>query len=232
MRNASSFLGVFWYLLGPLLTFIILLIVFSGRLGSHVEHYPLYLLSGIVMWNFFSAGTSHALSCLMSQAGLIKSLPVRREFLVLSTVFDVLVSHFFEIAIFLLIAWFYGVLTPTVLVFPFIVLLNIFFTFGVGLGLSALFFVFRDLGHVWSIVIKIWWFATPIFYALFEGGKGEKVSVFNPMYHIIHSAREVLIYGQLPEASSLLIASGFAVAALIVGFTIFSFLNPRLAEYV
>jgi len=232
IRNASSYLGFCWYLLGPILTFIILLSVFSHRLGADIEHYPLYLLSGIVIWNFFSTGTSRSLTCVFGQAGLIKSLPVRRELLVLSTVLDVLVSHLFEIVVLLAIASYYGVLSITVLFLPVALILNFLFTLGVSYALSALMFVFRDLGQIWSIVTKVWWFATPIFYALYEGGKGEKVSMFNPMFHILDISRDVLIYGTVPDLKSLLILFAFSSVSLLVGILIFRKLYPHFAEHV
>lgn len=232
IRNAGSFLGICWYLLGPILTFIILLLVFSHRLGADIEHYPLYLLSGIVIWNFFSTGTSRSLTSVFAQAGLIKSIPVRRELLVLSTVLDVLISHLFEIVVLLAIAAYYGVLSITILFLPIALLLNFVFTLGVSYALSALMFVFRDLGQIWSIVTKVWWFATPIIYALYEGGKGEKISMFNPMFHVLDVSRDVLIYGSVPDLKSLLILSAFSITALFIGILIFRKLYPHFAEYV
>ncbi|MDP6575968.1 MAG: ABC transporter permease [Candidatus Peribacteraceae bacterium] len=232
IRNANTYLGICWYLLGPILTFVVLLLVFSHRLGADIEHYPLYLLSGIVIWNFFSMGTSRSLTCVFGQAGLIKSLPVRRELLVLSTVLDVLISHLFEIAVLFAIAAYYGVLSFTVVFIPIVLLLNFIFTLGVSYALAALMFVFRDLGQIWSIVTKVWWFATPIFYALYEGGKGEKVSMFNPMFHVLDISRDVLIYGTVPGFKSLLILSAFSFATLFIGILIFRKLYPHFAEYV
>ncbi|MBU2259492.1 ABC transporter permease [Patescibacteria group bacterium] len=232
LRNESSYLGVFWYLLGPLLTFGILLLVFSARLGSGVEHYPLYLLSGIVMWNFFSASTSSSLNAVMGQASLIKSLPVRRDLLVLSTVFDVFFSHVFELVILFGLMVYYGVLSETALFFPLIFILQLLFALGTGFALSSLHFVFRDLGQVWSVLMRAWWFATPIFYVLHEGGPGEKVNMFNPMYHSIDLSRDVLIYGKTPNITSLIIFACFAVAAYGIGYFIFSRISPRFAEYL
>jgi len=184
------------------------------------------------MWNFFSAGTSRALTCVFGQAGLIKSLPLRREILVLSTVLDVLLSHLFEIAILFLIAAYYGVLSFVILFFPIALILNFIFTLGVSYALSALIFVFRDLGQIWSILTKVWWFATPVFYSLYEGGKGEQVSMFNPMFHVLDISRDVLIYGSMPDPKSVVILTTFSLGSFVVGMLIFRKLNPHFAEYV
>ncbi|MBU0766563.1 ABC transporter permease [Patescibacteria group bacterium] len=232
LRNEGSFLGVFWYLLGPLLTFIILLLVFSARLGSGVEHYPLYLLSGIVIWNFFSASTSSSLNSIMGQAGLIKSLPVRRDLLVFSTIFDAFFSHIFELVILFGLMAYFGVLSKTILLFPIILILQLMFALGTGFALSSLHFIFRDLGQVWSVLMRAWWFVTPIFYVLNEGGPGEKVNMFNPMYHSINISRDVLIYGKIPNTTSLIIFTCFAIAAYVMGYFIFTRISPRFAEYI
>jgi len=232
LRNESSYLGVFWYLLGPFLTFIILLLVFSGRLGSDVELYPLYLLSGIVVWNFFSASTSCSLTAVMGQANLIKSLPLRRDILVLSAVLDVFVSHLFELAILFVFMLYFGVLSVTALFFPLILILQLVFVLGTGFALSSLHFVFRDLGQVWSVLMRAWWFATPIFYVLNEGGPGEKANMFNPMFHAIDLSRDVLIYAQPPNIVSLAIFSFFAITSFVAGYVIFHKLSPRFAEFI
>ena len=232
LRNENSYLGVFWYLLGPLLTFSILLLVFSHRLGANVERYPLYLLCGIVVWNFFSQATSRSLTAVMSRATLLKSLPLRRDVFVLSAVLDVFISHLFELAIFLLFAVYYGVFSLTFFFFPLILLLQFFFVLGTGFILSSLYFIFRDLGQIWSVVVRAWWFATPVFYALHEGGPGEKVNMFNPMYHAIDLSRDVLVYNTLPSIASLLILAGFAAVFFIVGYIVFHRIAPCFAEYV
>ena len=232
LRNEGSFLGVFWYLLGPLLTFFILYLVFSGRLGGGVENYPIYLLSGIFVWNFFSAASSRSLNSVMSQAGLIKSLPVRRDVLVIAAVLDVFVSHLFELGIFLGFAIYFGVLSPTALLFTVILAMQFIFVLGISFALSSLHFVFRDLGQIWSVITRAWWFATPIFYVLNKGGPGEKVSMVNPMYHSIELSRDVLIYAELPNMNSLIIFAIFSAVSFAAGYFIFSKLSPRFSEFV
>ena len=231
-RNERSYLGIFWYLLGPVLTFIILYLVFSHRLGAGVDNYPLYLLCGIVVWNFFGAASAHSLNAIISQAGLIKSIPVRKDSLVIAVVLDISFSHLFEIIIFLGFAFYFKVLSATALFFPIILLIYFFFVLGVSFALAALQCVFRDLSQIWSVFMKAWWFATPIFYVLYEGGKGEKVSTFNPMFHVIDLSRDVLIYGKVPQSSSMIILASFAALAMLLGLLIFKKLSPRFAELV
>jgi len=232
LRNESSYLGIFWYLLGPLLTFGILYYVFSGRLGSGVGDYPLYLLSGIVVWNFYSAGSSRSLTAIMGNAGIIKALPVRRDAIVISGMIDAFVSHLFEIAILLAFCAILGTLTPIALLFSAVLLLQFLFALGTGFLLSALYVFFGDLGQIWSVLTKAWWFATPIFYTLSEGGPGKTLSMFNPMYHSIELSRNLLVYGILPPLSSWVILALFSVLTLVLGYAVFHKLSPRFAEFI
>ncbi|MCF7844286.1 MAG: ABC transporter permease [Kiritimatiellales bacterium] len=232
LRNEGSFLGVFWYLLGPLLTFIILLLVFSARLGSNIEHYSSYLLTGVVVWNFFSAATSQSLNAVMGEATLIKSLPVNKRHIVLSVVLDVFFSHIFELLLLSVFLIYNGSLSVTALFFPILLAFQFIFTFGVGLMLSSLHFIFRDLGQVWSVLMRAWWFATPIFYMLHPGGPGEKVSMFNPMFYSIELSRDVLVYSRVPDLLLLGIFACFALVVYGVGSVIFNRISPKFAEYV
>jgi len=231
-RNESSLLGVLWYLLGPLLTFGVLYVVFTDRLGSGVERYSLYLFSGIVVWNFFGSATAHALSAVQMRAGIIKSLPVRRDIIILSVVLDLFVSHLFELAVLLLLVLASGALAWTAVFFPLILLLQFVFVLGVSKALAALFCVFGDLDQIWSVVMKAWWFATPIFYVLTPDGPGRRVSMWNPLFHAIDLSRDVLVYGTVPDIRSLAIFAVFALVAYAAGSRIFAAISPRFAEYV
>jgi len=231
-RHESSLFGMFWYLLGPALMFGVLMLVFSQRLGTTIEHYFLYLLLGIILWNFFSAGTSRAIDALMSQASLIKSMPVRADILVLSSVLEAFVNHCFELVIFGAILAFYGVFSVTAFYFFLIVILEFIFVLGMSYFLSALFFIFRDLNQIWSVILRVWWFATPIFYQLTETGPGRKVNMFNPMFYVIDSARDALIYNYVPHITSMGILACFAFAALLCGYVLFRMLSPYFPEYV
>ena len=104
LRNEGSYLGILWYLLNPLLLFVLLLLVFADRLGNEIPMYPLYLLLGIVMFNFFQQTTSESTRIvLVDYRDLVKSINFPREAIVLGAVLKFLFSHFFEILLFFLL---------------------------------------------------------------------------------------------------------------------------------
>lgn len=221
LQNENSILGVVWYLLGPMLLFGIMLFVFSNRLGQNVEHYPLYLLMGIITWNFFATGAGRSMTAITSNAVLVKSLPIRLEVLIVASVLHALISHSIEIGIFIAMLLWFGILPTLLLLYLFVLLLSFIFTIGVGLLLASVFVIFRDLQQIWSVVTRAWWFATPIFYVPTATGPGAKLSLFNPLYYSIHLSRELLIYQHIPPIHFFVIYAVFAVSALVVGHCMF-----------
>ena len=97
LRNEGSFFGIFWYLLEPLSLFLIIVGLRAMLGGGGIEHYPLYLLLGLIMFNFFSGTTSRATSLIISNANFIKSMKINHESLIVSQVVEGIFSHFFEI---------------------------------------------------------------------------------------------------------------------------------------
>lgn len=227
LQNENSYFGVVWYLLGPLLLFGILLYVFSYRLGSDIKHYPLYLLMGIITWNFFATGAGRSMTVIVSNAAIIKSLPLRIELLVMASLLHTLISHAFEIALFTALLLWFGILPKLFPLYCLVLMLMVLFTFGMGLMLASVYVFLRDLQQIWNVLTRAWWFATPIFYAPTETGLGQKISLFNPMYYGIHLSRELLIYETVPPLSHFVTFAAFAFGALAIGYLLFTWLRPR-----
>ena len=194
--------------------------------------YPLYLLLGILLWNFFASSAGSSMKAISGNSNLIKALPLKKDTLILSVLIMALISLLFEFLVFLGFAIYFKVLTVTAFyIFP-IMLLFIIFTLGVGLFLSVIYLYIRDVEQVWAFMTRLWWFATPIFYSLNEGGPGEKVSMFNPMYHVIDLSRDVMIYAQKPDLLSFGILAAFAFSSFIIGYVVFRRMSPYLTELV
>lgn len=230
LQNENSLLGVLWYILGPLFLFTTLLFVFAYRLGEGVEHYPLYLLIGIVTWNFFATGASRSMVVLSSNASLIKSLPIKLELLVLSAVLYTFITHLLELVLFGVLLYWYAVMPTYILLYFVVLFLGFMFTLGVGLLLSSVYVLMRDIQQVWSVLTRAWWFATPIFYVPFEGGKGMFLSKFNPLYYMVHLPRELLIYSRIPPIGDFIALAGFAFGICIIGYNVFKWSRPLFVE--
>ena len=232
LQHEQSFLGILWYLLGPAMLFGILVYVFGGRLGADIPHYPLYLLLGIITWNFFSTATSRCIGIFISNAALIKAMPIRLELLVLSAVVHAFVSHLIEIAIFIVVMFLYGVAPGQLVGYACVLLFAFLFTCGMSMVLATLYVFANDIGQIWSVVTRAWWFATPIFYAPSPTGPGARYSLFNPLYDIISASREFLIYDRIPDRQVLVALAGFSVLSCVIGLVLFRFLRPRIVDYL
>jgi len=232
LRNEGSYLGIIWYLLNPILTFILLYLVFSDRLGLKIEKYSLYLFLGIIMFNFFQGTTNEACSSIKNNGNILKSINFPRESLVLAIVLRNIFSHFFEIIIFFIIAIFFKISFISLFYYFLILLMFSFFVFGFSLILGSLCIYFFDLDNIWSFATRMLWFATPIFYSIGGQVKLFYVNLINPLYYFITAAREIVIYQNIPN---IYIIIGIIVSSILfffIGILIFSLLKNKFAELI
>lgn len=230
LQNESSYLGIMWYLFGPLLLFGILLFVFRNRLGSDIAHYPLYLLLGLISWNFFATGSGRSMTVFFQNAHVLRALPIPFELFVFSSVTHAFLSHLLELLLFTAVALFYGVVPSNIPLLLLVLFLSFVFTTGVGFFLATVYVFLRDVDQIWSVVTRAWWFATPIFYAPTPTGLGRFLSLFNPLYYVIHLLREVTIYDRVPPLWMFAALVGFATAALLIGYGTFRILRYRIMD--
>lgn len=229
LRNEGSYLGIFWYFLTPLLTFILLLIVFSHNLGKNISYYPLYLLLGVIMFNFFQTVTTDSVRVVRDYRGLIKSINFSREALVGAFVLRTLFSHLFEIAVFVLFLIFFEVSLKYFWIYLLVIGLLSIFSFGISLILSALAVYFVDVESIWALFLRLLLFATPIFYSSTEFNL-KVINFFNPMYYFIESARQAIIYQKLIFNWTFFGMFFYSLIFLVFGLFIFKKLKKRFTE--
>jgi len=232
LRNEGTYLGILWYLLNPLLMFTLLFFVFSDRLGQNIPYYPLYLLLGIIMFNFFQQTTIESTRIINEHNWIIKSINFPREALLGSIVLKFLFSHLFEIVVFFIFMLFLGTQITGIISYPLILFFFCLFISGVSFILSALAVYFIDLKNVWLFTSTLLWFATPIFYTIGSQTRLFIFNLFNPMYYFITIARETIIYSKMPELWMILGMIGYTFLALTVGFIVFNKLKKKFAELI
>jgi ABC-2 type transport system permease protein len=230
MRNEGSYLGVLWYLLNPILLFIVLLVVFSARFGNEIPSYPLYLIVGIVMYNFFQQTTTSAILNIDHGRHLIKSVKFPLESLVASGVIRNVFSHFFEIAVLVLFALFYGVSLIGFIYYIPLLFLFCIFIYGISLILAGFYVYFIDLEHIWGFFTRILFFVTPIFYNVESMTKTYYLNLLNPLFYFITAGREIIIYNRLPESWIIIVIFFGSFIFLFFGLIIFEKLKYKFAE--
>lgn len=232
LRNEGTYLGLIWYLLNPLLLFTLLLLVFHNRLGQNIENYALYLLLGIIIFNFFHRTTTASTKGLIQNSELIKSINFPTEAIVISIIFRSILEHLFEILVFIIFLLFFQVSVLGILYYVIILLFLSLFVYGISLILASLTVYFADLDNMWVFVSRLLWFATPIFYSIDGQTRLFTVNLFNPLYYFITISRELIIYHKMPELWMLLGMIGYSLIALFIGLVVFNKLKKKFAEMI
>ena len=233
-RDQGSLLGVFWSVINPLLTLIILYIIFQNRVGSRVEHYAVYLLTGIVVYTHFANSTSAAMQVFRNMSALAAETVVPKEVLVLATVLSRSIEFAVACVICILIAALAGVqLTGAVIWVAAVVVLQSLFTLSVALVLSCVFLYLRDIEHIYQVLLRLLFFLTPIFYDLDFVGDGivRTVVMMNPLTHLTLLVRSAIL-GSGALWSELAICLAMTAVMLGLGLALFRRFEPYIAERV
>lgn len=201
LRYQNSVLGYAWSLLRPLLLFVILYVVFVKflKIGDSVPHYPVYLLFGIVLWNFFNEMTAQSLGSIVGRGDLIRKIRIPRWIIVLSSSLSALINLFLNlviIAVFVIIN--HVDITASIIWLPLILLEIYVFALGLSLFLSAAFVKYRDVSYIWEVTLQALFYLTPILYpmSLITSQTLQKILFLNPMAQAIQDARYVLVTEQ------------------------------------
>ena len=243
IKYRRSFLGVAWSVLNPLLMMIVMAIVFTtifaqGRNGSITpEMYPLYLIVGNVTFAVMSDSTSQALSSIIQASSLLKKVKVHRfVFPVQKVLFSLVNFAFSLIAVAIVMLWFRVVPTWHLLLLPVCLILLMFFCMGVGLLLSAATVFFRDVMHLWSVVLTAWTYFTPIFWTtdyILKMPHILRVLMYaNPMYNYLQFMREIFLFQTCPTPLEFGLCVAWAVVAMDIGYTVFHKNEHKFILYI
>jgi len=233
LRNEGSYLGIFWYLLNPLALFLIILFIKGAAFSTvPIKFYPLYLFLGIIMYNFFSKILTSAITIIEKNGGLIKSIKINYEPFVISEVLEATFSHVFEIFLLIILMISSGVPLWGIIYYFIIFIIFCLFILGVALIFSIVGAYIKDFSNIWVIATQLLFFITPIFYLL----KGDtwlyKINLLNPLYYFLSIARDVTIYGKMPELYIIAGTFFFSITFFMVGIIIFNKFKSKLAELI
>lgn len=223
IKYRRSVLGVLWTLLNPLLMMIILSVVFSNLFKFDVENFPLYLLSGQIVFNFYSESTSSAMSAITGNAALIKKVYVPKYLFVISRVFSSFINLMASFTALLLVMMaMRSELHWTVMLSPIPLMLLVLFSLGVGMILSAVTVKFRDIMHLYSVFITALMYLTPVIYPMsILPNWLTPIVELNPITNIMLMFRDVMLYNTIFGWKSIIIAIVEAGLALVIGLRVF-----------
>ena len=199
LRYQGSVLGYAWSLLKPLLMFAIMYVVFGYliKLGS-IKHYSVYLLLGIVLWNFFAEATDQGMSSIVSRGDLLRKINFPKYIIVLSATISALINLVLNLAVVAVFMLINGVsLHWSALMFPLFIIEIYVIGLGLAFLLSTLNVKYRDTSHIWEIIMQAAFYATPIIYPMLiivdRSETIAKVLLMNPIAQAIQDARYYLV---------------------------------------
>lgn len=235
-RYKQSFLGFLWIIFNPLFQLIILSFVFSQivRFGNLGVPYPVFLFAGLLPWIFFDTAITHSTNTLQENAALLKQVYFPREILVAAVVIAKSFDFFISAILFILLMIFFKLtFTPYMIFFIPIFLLHALFTYGLGLLLSALNLYYRDVQYLFGLVLKLWFYLTPVIYPVeVFPQQWQFLFKLNPMSVFINAYRQVLLGGSLPNLASLGIGVIVTIALYFISHRIFKRLEGSFSDVV
>lgn len=228
LRYQGSLLGYVWSLLKPLLLFIILYVVFVYflRIGDDVPHFPVYLLLGIVLWNFFTEMTVQSLGSIVGRGDLIRKIKIPRWMIVFSSSISATINLGLSLVIVGIFVVVNGVeLTPYMFLLPLNIVMIYFLALGASMFLAAAYVKFRDMSYIWEVVLQAGFYATPIIYPLsmVPSELIQKIILLNPIAFAIQDARfnvvtqEALTTGNMLSGTFYIIIPFLITALVFIG---------------
>ncbi|MCQ2506795.1 MAG: ABC transporter permease [Lachnospiraceae bacterium] len=223
LKYRNSVLGVLWTLLEPLLTMLVLVLVFSSLLGRKTENYAVFILSGRLIYSFYSGVTKQSLKSIRSNSGMIKKVYVPKYMYPLSSAFSNYIMFALSLLVLLCVALTQKIY-PTVYAFQALYPLAVLFIIGLGSGmiLSVMNVFFKDVEYLWNIFLMLLMYASAIFYQAESVINETNKYIFklNPLYCIINSFRHA-VFGTAMESWDVMYSGIFSISVLLIGFIVF-----------
>ena len=231
MRFKSTYLGLVWAAVEPLLYFVVLYVVFTS-IRERSDTFGIYLITGIMLFQLFLRGTSGGLGSITNNAGIIKSLNIRIEFFPVVTTVAIALLAFVDVGVFLgLMPVFQFIPNFTIILLPVVLLLLFILIQGLSYFLSILTIFVRDIQHVWAIFSHTLLFISPIFWYLDEvDGILMQIHKINPLGQLIELAHSLVIDGQIPSLSEWLYTTLFVLAIFFSGYFVFKKFENKVKE--
>lgn len=234
LKYRRSYLGIIWSMLEPIMTTIVLTVVFGTLFGNDNHTFPLYILTGRLLYSFFSQATKAALRSIRANAGMIKKVYVPKYLYPLSSVLFNFVIFLLSLVVLILLGLFCGVypnLKWLAIFFPLAVLLVL--TFGVSMVLATVAVFFRDMEYLWDVLLMVIMYTCAIFYyptRLLKSGYSW-VLTLNPVYGVIVNARHI-VFAEAFEWNRMIYSIVFSIVVLIVGIIVFQKHQDQFILYI
>lgn len=234
LRYNDSLLGVLWVVIRPLITFVVLYLVFSFFVNRNIENFQIYLFSGLIIYNYFSESVMNGAGSLLGMAHIILKVQFPKEIAVLSTQGLAVISLVINLGILTVFAYFTGVNTnlPAILYFLFIMVVLTTITYGISLFTSVMSVRLRDVKNLIEVFLQIGFYLSPIIYPLdIVPLPFRTVIQYNPMTIIIQASRDAIGNGNIIYVDHMFVLLGIGILLIAIGSIFFNKRVKKVAEY-
>jgi len=234
MQYNNSVLGVVWILLQPLLNFLILYFIFGFLFSRGDEYFVLSLILGILIAQYFTDGTSRGLTALVSQSNILLKVNFPRQISIVASSVDNLITMIFSFVIFI-IFWLFKPTAITLLwlLIPFYLIIFTILIIGISFITSILYVRFRDLQKIWSVLMRILFYASAVFYPVTIIPEKYRFIIFlNPVAVVIHHLRQITIENKMPDLKFLFVLVLLSLLIFTIGYFYFKKKVKKVAEYL
>ena len=233
-KYKRTYLGMIWSLLSPLLTLLVMSLIFKQFFGARMEHYTIYLFCGNIIFSFFSDSTNGGMGSLLNNSDVFAKINVPKYLFLFSRNISSLINFGLTFVVFLAFCIIDGItftFSFFALIFPIVCL--VIFNLGMGLILSALYMFFRDLQYLWTVALQLLMYMSAIFYTVDTFPETmQRLFLLNPIYVYIKYFRLIVIDNSIPSIQYHLLALGYALLAFGIGALMYKKQNHKFLYYV
>lgn len=222
-KYARSYLGILWSVLNPLLSMAVLSLIFTTIFKRSIENFPIYYLTGQVIWSFFSNATSTAMTAIVDNKGLLMKIKLPKQTFITARVGTGIVNLGYTFIAYVLMLLVFKV-KPSIAMPLFVVdvAFLVLFSTGVSYILATLYVFFADIKHLYSVILTLWMYVSALFYPVDNLAHTMRVIVeANPVYAYIAFARECVMYGSCPDLSRWLQIILWGIGSFGIGYLIY-----------
>ena len=233
-KYKRTILGMAWSILSPLLTLLIMRLVFTKFFGNQVPHYTTYLFCGNLVFSYFSESTSQGMTSLISNSGIFAKVNVPKYLFLFSKNVQTFINFCLTLCVFFVFCMLDCILFTWKFVFLFYpIFCLVLFNIGVGLILSALFIFFQDIQYLWSVFTQLLMYMSAIFYTIDNYDPFvQNLFLLNPIYLFIRYFRKIVIEATIPAPQFHLLMAADVVIVLGLGCWIYKKYNTKFLYYV
>lgn len=231
-KYTRSYLGILWSVLNPLLSMAVLSMIFTTMFRRSIENYPIYYLTGLIIWQLFTGATNSAMASLVDNKSLLMKVKLPKVIFPLSRVGAAFVNFLYTfVAYILMLILFQIPPSITMILFPVIAVFLLLFSTGISYFLSILYVFFGDIKHLYSVLLTLWMYCSAIFYPVSSTPESmQKFIVENPVYNYIACARECMMYQTWPSSEEWNRMILWGIGSYVMGRLIFSKLQNKIMK--